>query len=691
MSRSRILVVCEKPTAASRIAQALDDHNSPETYREKGVSYHLARNGRNDLIIVSALGHLYSIRQSKGKWTYPIFDTKWVPAYVANKKLSRTKPFIEIIKKLSKNLQGHISACDYDLEGSLIAYMIIQDICTDTELKKTRRMKFSTLTDQDIRTSYKTAKGLDFSLIDAGKSRHEIDWLYGINLSRALTLSVRNAAGLYRTLSIGRVQGPTVSYIQKREIEIQTFVPIPYYDITAKTRIDKKLYTLEYEKPHLDTLRDVERIVNICKGNEGTIKKVVAHTIQQSPPPPFNLGDLQQEAYRKFKYNLRTTQTAAEKLYLSAYISYPRTSSQRIPSSIDIKSILRNLAKKQEYHKHASELLSKKKYIPIKGKKDDPAHPAIHPTGKLPGKLSKNEAKIYDLIVRRFISSMGDPAVRENVNAHVEVKGYLFYLKGKTIRVKGWMKYYEDYVKEKETPLPSLQEGMKLPVTKIKADQKTSKPPNRYNQSSLLKLMEDRKLGTKATRTDIIDTLFKREYVIGNPIKITNLGFKIVETLNQYLPSILSTELTRELEENIEDIQRGKIKGKAVVEKSILLLEPVLRNFKEKEKQIGIKLGEALRKEVPKGEILGTCPTCNTGVITIIQNRQTGKRFAGCSNYYSGCKQSYPLPQKGLVKPLNKYCPGCEAPLVQIINRGKNPWEICINMKCPLKEVIKAE
>jgi len=228
MSRSRILVVCEKPTAASRIAQALDDHNSPETYREKGVSYHLARNGRNDLIIVSALGHLYSIRQSKGKWTYPIFDTKWVPAYVANKKLSRTKPFIEIIKKLSKNLQGHISACDYDLEGSLIAYMIIQDICTDTELKKTRRMKFSTLTDQDIRTSYKTAKGLDFSLIDAGKSRHEIDWLYGINLSRALTLSVRNAAGLYRTLSIGRVQGPTVSYIQKREIEIQTFVPIPY-------------------------------------------------------------------------------------------------------------------------------------------------------------------------------------------------------------------------------------------------------------------------------------------------------------------------------------------------------------------------------------------------------------------------------------------------------------------------------
>jgi len=280
-------------------------------------------------------------------------------------------------------------------------------------------------------------------------------------------------------------------------VEIQTFVPIPYWDITAKTRIDKKLYPLEYEKTRLDTLMEAVRIVNTCKGKEGIIKNVAVQTIKQSAPPPFNLGDLQQEAYRKFKYSPRTTQTAAEKLYLSAYISYPRTSSQRIPSSIDIKSILRNLAKKQEYHEHASELLSNKKLNPTQGKKDDPAHPAIHPTGKLPGKLGKNEAKIYDLIVRRFISSLGDPALRENVNAHLDVDGYLFYLKGKTIREKGWMKYYEDYIKEKETPLPPLRDGVKLPVTRIKANQKTSKPPNRYNQSSLLKLMEDRKLGTK--------------------------------------------------------------------------------------------------------------------------------------------------------------------------------------------------
>ena len=691
MSRPRILIVCEKPTAASRIAQALDDHRSPETYRERGVPYHIARNGGNDLVIVSALGHLYSVTQSKGKWTYPVFETKWVPTYVANKKLSRTRPFIAIIEKLSKDLKGHISACDYDLEGSLIAYMILNKICTESELKKTRRMKYSTLTDQDIRSSYDKAKGLDFPLIDAGKSRHEIDWIYGINLSRALTLSVRNAAGLYRTLSIGRVQGPALSYVKKREVELQTFVPIPYWVITAKTRINKKLYPLEYEKSRLDTLREADRIMNSCKGRDGIIKKVVTQMIHQPAPPPFNLGDLQQEAYKKFKYSPRTTQTAAEKLYLSAYISYPRTSSQRIPSTIDIKSILINLAKKQEYHQHATELISKKRFKPTQGKKDDPAHPAIHPTGKLPGKLDKTEAKIYDLIVRRFISSMGDPAIRENVNAHLDVEGFLFYLKGKTIREKGWMRYYVDYIKDKETPLPTLRERMKLPVSRIKAKKKTSKPPNRYNQSSLLKLMEDRKLGTKATRTDIIDTLFKREYVKGNPIKITDLGFTIVETLDQYLPSILSTELTRELEDDIEDIQRGENKGKTVVEKSISLLEPVLKKFKEKEKQIGKELGDALRNEALKGKTLGTCPTCSTGVITVIKNRKTGKRFAGCSNYNNGCKQSYPLPQKGLIKPLGKSCPGCRAPMVQIINRGKKPWEICINMKCPLKEVKKAE
>ncbi len=684
----RTLVICEKPTAAKRIAQALDDAGKPEGHRERGAPYFVAQRDDVELIVVSALGHLFTVAQKRGGWTYPVFNLKWVPAHEVDKSATRTRGFIKVIEKLSKGVDGYVSACDYDMEGSLIAYTILLQVCGEESLKRARRMRYSTLTDRDLVRAWETMPStLDFPLIEAGRARHEVDWLFGINLSRALTLSVKNATGYYRTLSSGRVQGPTLNFIKEREVEVRTFVPIPFWVIEAETEIDAKRYPLEYERPRIETDDEAQKIEAACRGREGIITSIRSRRRSQPPPYPFSLGELQREAYRQFRYSPRTTLRVAERLYLDALISYPRTSSQRLPPSIDLTEILKGLRRRRAYADLAERLLSKPSLRPRQGKKDDPAHPAIYPTGNLPGKLNRTQGRIYDLICRRFMATLGDPAIRQKMNADVDVNNHLFRLKGSQIIEPGWMLFYKPYVKEKEVILPALRKGQVLPIVRLDAVRRYTKPPPRFNPGSLLKLMEDEEIGTKATRTDIIDTLFKRGYAEGKPIRITDLGFAIVETLSRYCPEILSVEMTRRLEGDLERVQTGEFPAETVVHEAIETLKPILSEFKAKEMLIGVEINEALREEQRRANVLGPCPVCETGEIRLIRNKQTGKRFAGCSNYFNGsCSTSFPLPQKGKIQATGRSCSKCGAPIIKVIRRGRRPWELCINFDCPSKK-----
>ena len=683
----RVLVVCEKPTAAKRIAEALDERGKPRASRERNVPYYVARYGDSELVVVSALGHLFTLTQSRGSWTYPVFDIKWVPAYTVDKG-SRTRNFVEVIGKLSAGVGEYISACDYDIEGSLIAYTILRYICGEESIKRARRMRFSTLTKRDLQRAFKErTPTLDFPIIYAGKARHEVDFLFGINLSRALTLSVKNATGYYQTLSIGRVQGPSLNFIKEREVEIRTFVPEPYWVIEAEAEIEGKKYPLEYSVQKIYRKSEMDEIFEACKGAEGIIKEINSRRIIQKPPTPFSLGDLQREAYSLFKYSPRVTLSAAEQLYLSALVSYPRTSSQRIPSSIDIEGILKDLSQKRDYRKLAEKLLSRPGLKPQQGKKDDPAHPAIHPTGNLPEKrLSRVQSRVFDLVVRRFMAALGDPAVLRSVRADVDINGYLFYLRGRQTERLGWMEFYGPYLRRREVVLPPLRVGQAVAISRLEGVDKFTSPPARFNPSSLLKLMEEVEIGTKATRTDIIETLFKRGYVLGESVNMTDLGFSIVETIARYCPEILSVEMTRRLERDMEFIQLGKKTAEEVVAEAVEALKPILEEFKAKEKLIGVELNAALRVSRAKANILGPCPACETGVLRIIKSRSTGKRFAGCSNYFNGtCRTSYPLPQAGKIEPLGKSCPACGAPIIRVLRRGKRPMTFCINFDCPAK------
>ncbi len=587
----RALVITEKPSSARRIAAALDENGKPNRGRYGKVSFYLSYRDGMELVVVSAVGHLYTIVQKRGGWTYPVYDIKWVPSHRADNRSSYTKQYLDAIINLANDIDEVVSACDYDQEGSLIAFNIIKHGLGDAALGKSRRMLFNTLTDSELVKSWNNRQPtLDYPVIAAGKVRHEADWLYGINLSRALTLTAKKRRDYKKTLSVGRVQGPTLRFVYDLESKINSFVPIPYWKVSVETIIDDETYLLEYEKPRLEREVHAKAVAEECRGKEGTITGIDGKEEKTQPPAPFNLGDLQQEAYRVFKYNPSATLKIAEKLYLSALISYPRTSSQSIPPTIDVKEVLENLGKNKTFEDDVSTLTAQKRFKPRRGKKDDPAHPAIHPTGNKPGRLKPEELNVYDLIVRRFLASMDKPSVRSRTTVDIDVNGHTFYLKGDHMIEYGWTMFYQPYFKSKDTPLPEVNIDMVVPITKLSTRRHYTKPPTRFTASSLVRKMEDEGIGTKATRSNIIDTLQRRGYIRGQRIAITELGSNVIEALAEYSPDIIDVQLTKTLEIELENIQSGKGSADKVIEETISNLDAILMRFKEKEADIGASL-----------------------------------------------------------------------------------------------------
>jgi len=685
------LIITEKPDAASRIASALDAEGKAKKIVEKGVPYYMAKRS-GDIVVVPALGHLYTIASKKrGKRSYPVFDFHWVPRYLAERGATRIRTWLKVISNLAESAAKFIDACDYDIEGSIIGYSILKYACGNKE-SLAQRMKYSTLTKEELEKSYtKPLARLDFALIEAGLTRHEVDWLYGINLSRALTTAAKNCSGKYVTLSTGRVQGPTLMLLETRERRIKCFVPTPYWSIKAKVKIGGAVFEAEYKKKIIQIKAEAEAIINSCKGEDGETEKIEMKEFQQTPPLPFNLGSLQSEAYRLFRYTPMRTSRIAQRLYLDALISYPRTSSQKLPPIIEYEAILKKLGRTHEYAKLTAELLAKPALKPTEGKKKDPAHPAIYPTGNMPDRiLNSAERNIWDLVVRRFMAVFGELAILQRAKVTISINENRFQLHGRQTLKEGWLRFYKPYVKSEDAILPPMKEGKKVGVKRVVLEDKFTKPPSRYNPSSLLRRMEKEELGTKATRAAIIQKLHSRRYIREESIVVTELGFEVVDVLKKYCPTVVSIELTRKLEERMNEIQQGKETRENVLKDTVEILKPVTEKLIEKEHIIGASLSQALQKAKLEERVVGACPICKNGKLVLLRSRKTGKRFIGCTNYFEGtCKTSFPIPQKGLVKPLGNVCKNCGWHTVWIWIKGKRSWNLCFNPKCPLKEERK--
>ncbi len=672
------LVVCEKPDAARRIAHAL---GAAKETRVKGVPFLDVEFAGKQYRVCSASGHLYGlVDETKNRSVYPVFDLEWAP-----KEKGRASRIIDVISDLSRDADSFVHGCDYDQEGEVIGYNILQYAC-GKKYAGSKRIKLSTLTDDEIRQSFAGLTKPSSGLAQAGRARHMIDFLYGVNLSRAISQSFKSGGRGYRNLSIGRVQGPTLAFAAERELEIGLHIPDPYWVIEADFEKDGRVIHAKYEKPKIESLAEARLITQGCSGKDGRVQGIRVRKTVLRPPTPFNIGDLQQEVYRLFKLSPSYTLSIAEKLYLRALISYPRTSSQKLPASINYQKILSGLSGLGQYRALASSLLSKQNLVPNEGRMTDPAHPAIYPTGVQPGRLSGLEFKIYDLVVRRFLATFGEPAVAQITEVDIDVGGYKFLAAGRTSLYDGWMAFYRPYVNLEQTELPALEQGDVLASRQITMEEKFTVPPARYNQASLLARMEVEQIGTKATRADVIATLFKRNYLASKKggIEVTGLGLALVELMKQQVPDIVSTSLTRSMEDQLEQVEQGSQNAAFAILFAASKLTESLVSFRQGSITIGRQLAVAATQS--DTVVFGSCPICKNGRLQQVKSRTTGKRFVGCSNYSAGCKASAPLPQKGSIKALAKTCK-CGWPKISVaFGRGRR-WNTCINASCPYKSL----
>jgi len=683
------LIVAEKRECAERIAKALDDNGIPSRYEANGIPYFSASNNGKRLIIVPSVGHLYTMApQQESVASYPVFAVAWTAAYLFNKRLKHTKKWIETFSKLSEGASDFISATDYDIEGELIGYTILKYACGDKE-QKAKRMLFSTLTKKELQESYNNlSKELNFRLIESGETRHMVDFLWGINLSRALTSAVKKTAKRYISLSAGRVQGPTLKFLVNREKEIQGFIPLRFWRIYAEVKIGNLPYPAEYFVSRIDSESEAEQIVGKSLKQDGFVEDVNVSTYEHRPPIPFDLGLLQAESYRLFGYTPSQSLRAAEKLYLKALISYPRTSSQKIPLNIDCRKIISSLSTSSTYRKFVEKLLLKSELIPTQGKNEDQAHPSIYPTGNLPkNHLDSVTLNVFDLIVKRFLSVFGSPAIREKTRISIAVNDETFHLDGFRTLDQGWYSFYTPYVITEEVQLPPLSIGQKVLFSNVCYKQLQTPPPPRYTASSLLKLLEKQKIGTKSTRSEIIDILYKRAYITEKKIVVSELGLKIYEVLQKYCQEVVSVKFTRILEERMEKIEKGLDEKRAVLGYNVKKLETILLKFKQNEEIIGNSIVGAIKKGTLEKQVIGACPVCAKGKLVVVRSRTTGKRFAGCSNFSEGlCNAAFPLPQfQYKIKLKRKICKICSWPMITV-SSGKRFWDLCLNPACPKKK-----
>lgn len=688
MAGKYTLIIAEKPDAARRIAKAIGD-KKPKVVKKREIAYYEFTVNKRKHVCVPAVGHLFVLTPSKNHspkgWTYPVFNLEWIPTYT-KKGTAWTEKYFKNIQELAKNASEFIDAADVDTEGEVLLYNILRFICG---VRDAKRMKFSTLTKDELVESYqKMGKHLMFAMLESGLTRHTLDALFGFNLTRALTLALKNQAKRgFAILSTGRVQGPTLSILLNKELKIRKFKPKPFWQLELHVKADSVKVVASYEKARIWKKAAAEKVLKGCKGKNAVVKDIKKRKYRKKPPVPFNTTDLLSESYAQFKFSPRQAMAVAESLYQAGIISYPRSSSQKLPPTINYERILKALATLKPYAGLANELLQKAKLVPNEGKRTDPAHPAVYPTFEVADlkKLTSQQKRLYDLIVRRFMAVFADEALRESMKVVLDVNGNKFFAVGKRTIEEGWTKFYKPYLAYEEQLLPELKVGQVLKVLKLNVLTKETQPPGRYSQGSILKEMEKRGLGTRATRAEILQTLYDRRYVLGKSIQVTKLGETVTKVLKEICPRVLSEELTRKFEEEMEQVYNGKKKRAEVAEEAKKFLTDVLKDFKKNEKEIGKKLLKGLIEARREARTLGECPNCKTGELRIIYSRKTKKRFVGCSSYPK-CKTGFPLPQFGVIVPLHRVCGKCSLPMIQVNRKGARPFRMCINHKCESKK-----
>lgn len=663
----KLLVIAEKPSVARDIARVLKCKKNGQGAIE-GERY----------VVTWGLGHLVTLadpEEYRPEWkewkmdVLPMMPKTWKLSVIRQtaKQYNAVKSQIH-----RKDIGEIIIATDAGREGELVARWILEKAGNK---KPVKRLWISSVTDRAIREGFgRLRDGRDYqNLYDAARSRAKADWLVGINATRALTCKY-NAK-----LTCGRVQTPTLALIANREDEIRSFRPKPYYGLKAYA--EGICFTWQDGKSGSTRSFDRERIRRISeeiRGERLVLDSVEKRSKKTYAPGLYDLTELQREANRRFGYSAKETLNIMQRLYEHhKVLTYPRTDSRYLSSDIVPTLKERIEACQTGPYRALARALHGKHFTADKRFVDDSKvsdHHAIIPTEQYVDltRMTSEERKIYDLVVRRFLAVLYPPAEFEQVSVRASVKGERFAAKGETVREAGWRAVYDSDIEEEESDenslknqiLPELKKGQSLSVKRQEVTEGKTKPPAHYTEATLLTSMEKGGLGTVATRADIIEKLFNTFYMEkkGNDLLITSKGRQLLELVPEDLKK---PELTARWEKELQKISDGKQKEKTFMKEIEQYTNDVMQDIRTSE--------ATFRHDNLTNR---KCPRCGKRMLAV--NGKNSKLLV-CQDRECGYRET-------VSRTTNARCPVCHKRM-ELVGKGEDQTFVCA---CGHKEKMAA-
>ncbi|WP_316568506.1 type I DNA topoisomerase [Neobacillus sp. YIM B06451] len=597
--------------------------------------------------VKASMGHVRDLPKSQmGVDIENDFDPKYIT-------IRGKGPVLKELKAAAKKAKKVYLAADPDREGEAIAWHLANTL--DVDSNSQCRVVFNEITKDAIKESFKHPRAINMNLVDAQQARRILDRLVGYNISPLLWKKVKKG------LSAGRVQSVAVRLIIDREKEIQAFVPEEYWTIggtftKGKDAFEASFYGVDRQKRELHSEQDVKEALAGMNGDRFTVVSVTKKERRRNPAPPFTTSSLQQEAARKLNFRAKKTMMLAQQLYEGidlgkegtvGLITYMRTDSTRISevaqteakdyiSSVFGENFLKEEAGKEKKQTNAQD-----------------AHEAVRPTssfrdpGSLKEFLSRDQLRLYKLIWDRFIASQMAQAVMDTMSVDLVNGNVTFRATGSKIRFPGFMKLYvegtDDQVEETDRMLPDLKEGDEVSNTGIEPKQHFTQPPPRYTEARLVKTLEELGIGRPSTYAPTLDTIQKRGYVaLDNKRFIpTELGEIVNELTLEFFPEILDVEFTAKMEQDLDDVEDGKVAW-------VKIIGEFYEGFEKRLEVAEKEMQEVEIKDEPAGE---DCENCGSPMV--FKMGRFGK-FMACSNF-PDCRNT-----KAIVKEIGVTCPKCE-------------------------------
>ena len=612
---TKTLIIAEKPSVAMDISRALGGFTREGDYFES-----------DQYVLSSSVGHLLSLVAPndpvKGKWSFthlPVIPPKFELGPTDKKSAERLKMLVRLIKR--KDVDSIINACDAGREGELIFRYIEQYA---GQHKSVQRLWLQSMTQAAIREAFaqlrpdETMKPLEA----AARSRAEADWLVGINGTRAMTAFNSKDGGFFKT-PVGRVQTPTLAIVARREEQIRKFVPRDYWEVRATFVAAAGLYEGRWFDPtftrdETDPERRDSRlwseaaaksVVAACRNQPGEVTEESKPSTQLSPAL-YDLTSLQRDANGRFGFSAKTTLSLAQSLYeRHKALTYPRTDSRHLPQDylVTVRETMAGLAEGNGVVRalapHAKQVVDRDWVKPNKKIFDNTKvsdHFAIIPTLQVPNELSDAEAKLYDLVVKRFLAVFF-PAAEYRLTTRITiVSQHRFKTEGKVLVAPGWLAVYGKEAQGEDATLVLVADGEKVRTENIDAVALATRPPARYNEATLLSAMEGagklvdddelreamsaRGLGTPATRASIIEGLIMESYLRrdGRELIPTAKARQLMTLLNGLdVNELTSPELTGEWEFKLGQIEQGALQREAFMREIAQMTQVIVKRAKE--------------------------------------------------------------------------------------------------------------